>query len=281
MASDEALLAIGEVSDRTGVNTVTLRAWQRRYGLLKPQRTPKGHRLYSEQDVQRIKEILSWLDKGVAVSQVKQLLGQGDVVDAASVQNLPEVAALKDAVMRFDARAVKSRLAELTKNYPISTLEMTVINPLSDWFRSQNTDVMKVCDSFWHTTLAHELVHRLHNNSKVPSKKQCWLVAMQGDQPHRAYLQALLLQSEGYNVTIIEGLDSGLGILHKALTDQHVEKLVIYSDSSFSASVKREVENLLSKTELNTDLLGQCRLIHPELVNSATPSVNANLERQQ
>ena len=45
------LIPIRELSSLTGVNSVTLRAWERRYGLLKPQRTPKGHRLYSMQDV--------------------------------------------------------------------------------------------------------------------------------------------------------------------------------------------------------------------------------------
>ena len=38
---------ISEVCQQTGVAAVTLRAWERRYGLIKPKRTPKGHRLYS------------------------------------------------------------------------------------------------------------------------------------------------------------------------------------------------------------------------------------------
>ncbi|OOE97942.1 hypothetical protein BZG79_15885, partial [Salinivibrio sp. MA427] len=39
-------LTISQVAEQTGVNPVTLRAWQRRYGLLSPARTAKGHRLY-------------------------------------------------------------------------------------------------------------------------------------------------------------------------------------------------------------------------------------------
>lgn len=50
----EDLLPIGEVARLTGVNPVTLRAWERRYGLIKPQRTPKGHRLYPQDQVQRV-----------------------------------------------------------------------------------------------------------------------------------------------------------------------------------------------------------------------------------
>ena len=37
---------IREVARITGVNAVTLRAWERRYGLIVPHRTAKGHRLF-------------------------------------------------------------------------------------------------------------------------------------------------------------------------------------------------------------------------------------------
>ena len=45
------LLPIRVISRLSGVNTVTLRARERRYGLLTPTRTEKGHRLYSQEDV--------------------------------------------------------------------------------------------------------------------------------------------------------------------------------------------------------------------------------------
>src|SRR5450830_253541 len=73
-ALEDGWLPIREVARQTGVNAITLRAWERRYGLVVPQRTPKGHRLYSAEHVQRIMAILTWLNRGVAVSQVKPLL---------------------------------------------------------------------------------------------------------------------------------------------------------------------------------------------------------------
>ncbi len=45
--------SIGEFARLCGINATTLRAWQRRYGLLKPLRTDGGHRLYSDDDVQQ------------------------------------------------------------------------------------------------------------------------------------------------------------------------------------------------------------------------------------
>src|SRR5471032_2193144 len=77
-ALDEGWLPIREVARQTGVNAITLRAWERRYGLIVPQRTPKGHRLFSAEHVQRILTILTWLNRGVAVSQVKNLIDRSE-----------------------------------------------------------------------------------------------------------------------------------------------------------------------------------------------------------
>ncbi|VTN15546.1 HTH-type transcriptional repressor YcgE [Raoultella terrigena] len=43
--------SIGEFARLCGINATTLRAWQRRYGLLKPLRTDGGHRQYSDDDI--------------------------------------------------------------------------------------------------------------------------------------------------------------------------------------------------------------------------------------
>lgn len=71
---DTPLYPIREVSRLTGVNSVTLRAWERRYALIKPRRTPKGHRLYAREDIERVEQVLRWLNRGVPVSQVRELL---------------------------------------------------------------------------------------------------------------------------------------------------------------------------------------------------------------
>ena len=68
--------SIGEFAQLCGINATTLRAWQRRYGLLKPQRTDGGHRLYNDDDIQQALKILDWVKKGVPVSQVKPLLAR-------------------------------------------------------------------------------------------------------------------------------------------------------------------------------------------------------------
>ncbi len=68
------LYPIGIICTRCGIKPVTLRAWERRYGLFVPRRTPKGHRLYCYADLARIKKIQFLLSQGYAIRQVKQLL---------------------------------------------------------------------------------------------------------------------------------------------------------------------------------------------------------------
>ena len=70
----DAVFPIGELSQRTGVNSITLRAWERRYGLLQTARTDKGHRLYAQADVERVLQTLALIERGVPLRKLRPLL---------------------------------------------------------------------------------------------------------------------------------------------------------------------------------------------------------------
>jgi DNA-binding transcriptional MerR regulator len=70
-------LRIGELSRRTGVPEATLRAWERRYGLLEPDRSPGGFRLYAEEDVDRVGAMQAHLGRGVAAADAARLALEG------------------------------------------------------------------------------------------------------------------------------------------------------------------------------------------------------------
>ena len=77
------LSPIREVARLTGINSVTLRAWERRYGLIQPLR----HRLYSQAQINNLGKVLGWLERGVTVRQIKPLLGETS--DFLSIQDSP------------------------------------------------------------------------------------------------------------------------------------------------------------------------------------------------
>ena len=122
-ALDAGWLPIREVARQTGVNAVTLRAWERRYGLIVPQRTPKGHRLFCAEHVQRILTILTWLNRGVAVGQVKQLLDTPQVL-AEPVGNdwLVLRQTLLQAVTQLAERTLDDTVNQAMALYPPRTL---------------------------------------------------------------------------------------------------------------------------------------------------------------
>ncbi|MFN2382317.1 MAG: MerR family transcriptional regulator [Guyparkeria sp.] len=125
-AESQALLPIRSVSQITGVNPITLRAWERRYDLIRPTRTPAGHRLYSQADIRTIKRIQELAESGMGFAQIATLLEQedqetADAVDEAAPATETQAPvtpprSLLDRVMRaaIDLDPAELRLAEAT-----------------------------------------------------------------------------------------------------------------------------------------------------------------------
>ena len=81
---DPVTMPIGEVARRTGMTVPTLRAWERRYGLLFPVRTAGGHRRYREEDVRRVLAVLELVRQGWAVGPAaRQVAGRSSASPAA------------------------------------------------------------------------------------------------------------------------------------------------------------------------------------------------------
>src|SRR4051794_34273543 len=61
-------MRVGELSRRTGIGVSTLRAWERRFGLLEPERSASGQRMYTETDVERVAAVGRLLADGLTLS---------------------------------------------------------------------------------------------------------------------------------------------------------------------------------------------------------------------
>jgi hypothetical protein len=83
------------VSERTGVPAATLRTWERRYRVLRPRRSANGYRLYEEDDITRILEVINLLRRGVQVSDAMAAVAEpaSDPSEARlpSTGHLPEM----------------------------------------------------------------------------------------------------------------------------------------------------------------------------------------------
>jgi DNA-binding transcriptional MerR regulator len=63
------MVRIGELGRRVGVSEHVLRAWERRYGLLRPVRSPGGYRLYSDADERRVRRMQAHLATGLSAAE--------------------------------------------------------------------------------------------------------------------------------------------------------------------------------------------------------------------
>ncbi|MGL6467791.1 MerR family transcriptional regulator [Aeromonas hydrophila] len=162
---EEGTYPIREVSRLTGVNAVTLRAWQRRYGLVQPARTEKGHRLYSEQDIRQIGEILSWLERGVSIGQVKGLLSepQAQPVSDHWQQTLEQ---FSQALLAFNQRKAEAELNDLLASYPFELVRSRVLQPLVErllglWRERPDGELLQQVWLGWlHTRFARHLIEQ-------------------------------------------------------------------------------------------------------------------------
>jgi DNA-binding transcriptional MerR regulator/methylmalonyl-CoA mutase cobalamin-binding subunit len=117
-------LPISVVVRRTGLTQDVLRAWEKRYGAVVPLRTPTGRRLYTEDQVARLRLLKQLVDGGRRISDVAELdldhlraLADEDASEAVVSPATPVrrsasgfLTSALDAVERLDRHALEQAL---------------------------------------------------------------------------------------------------------------------------------------------------------------------------
>jgi DNA-binding transcriptional MerR regulator len=74
--ADLAIYSIGAVERMLGIPAATVRNWEERYGLVKPERSGGGHRLYTRAQVEQLRFVKERLDRGLQPAEAHRLLGE-------------------------------------------------------------------------------------------------------------------------------------------------------------------------------------------------------------
>jgi CheY-like chemotaxis protein len=72
----EGTFSIRAVSAMIGVPAATLRTWEERYGLVVPERTPGGHRLYSRTQIEQLRDVADMVRSGISPGDAHRDLAQ-------------------------------------------------------------------------------------------------------------------------------------------------------------------------------------------------------------
>ncbi|ROL79950.1 helix-turn-helix-type transcriptional regulator [Pseudomonas protegens] len=262
-ALDQGWLPIREVARLTGVNAVTLRAWERRYGLIVPLRTPKGHRLYSQDQVQEILTILTWLNRGVAVSQVKHLLDSAPNTSTPAGndwQRLRQTLSL--AISQLAERKVDDTFNQAMALYPPRTLCEHLLMPLlaeleQHWQGQFGSQMERV---FFYSWLRSKLGARIyHNNRQLQGP--ALLLVNQSDlalEP-QLWLTAWLASSADCPVEVFDWPLPGAE-LALAIERLQARGLLLYSSKALNPAL---LPRLLNGIACKKIIAGPAVCIHP------------------
>ena len=130
------LFTLKSILRLTGLNPDTVRAWEKRYQAVKPERTSTGRRMYSEYEVNRLKLLAELTHHGHSIGTIANLPHEKLVSLLATVKSSnplsktnalnPEIKTLSDALMMavdaFDLKQLELQLAKA--NYTMSSREL-------------------------------------------------------------------------------------------------------------------------------------------------------------
>lgn len=245
--SDEGLYPIRTVSEISGVNAITLRAWERRYGLFKPKRTPKGHRLYSEKDIQLIRQVLRLLEKGVSIGRVAKALKNEEKVanfqelkvnnqktsnglDVSEEQWENYHQQLLEKISSYDAIQLERLHHEIFSLYPVEIVSRNLILPILAKLRTRASQLQSLSgDYHFYQHFLKQRVGGIFLKTLVQNRGR--KILLMGVTQHQNDIELLLfampLLTHGYQVILL-GCEVSFDAVPMAFSKSKSEGLVLF-----------------------------------------------------
>lgn len=205
---------IRKIAELTGINPVTLRAWERRYGLIKPERTPKGHRLYTDEHVQLIRRILALIDQGISIGQVKKILSEEspnieEATDTTSISIDPWEeyrSRMLQSIAKFDDITLDNSYSDCLSLYPVELVTRLLLLPLLHELRQRQAR-QPMADPelhFFHTFLRNKLGARFHHMTTQARGQPLLAACLPGEFSEvELLLFSLAILTRGYRVVLL------------------------------------------------------------------------------
>ena len=127
----DGVLRIGELARRTGVSPELLRAWELRYGLLRPARSAGGFRLYSAADEGRVRRMTRLIADGLSAAEAARQAVAVDGVEPAAEPPIVDhlTGQLRTALDGFDSPGAHDALDRLLASVSLDVVLTDVVIP--------------------------------------------------------------------------------------------------------------------------------------------------------
>lgn len=278
---DQELFPIRTVSSLTGVNSVTLRAWERRYGLIRPLRTPKGHRLYSRADIQRIEQILNLLDRGISIGQVRASLESRQRNDGTSTPIVlqPDLGPwsgyterMIEAIGAFDEKTLNTIYTEALSLYPVELVTNQLIVPLLEEIgrRWQNREGSVAEEHFFSVFLRNKIGARFHHMA-LDTNGPKLLCACMPTESHELALMLFCLSAltRNYRIVLL-GANMPFADLPMAARRSDSDAIVLAgSVGAYWPTLEQELATLVRHVRIPILVGGHIANLHRDVITRA------------
>jgi DNA-binding transcriptional MerR regulator len=269
-----ATLPIRTISSLTGVHAVTLRAWERRYGLIRPARTPKGHRLYTHQHVERIRRVLALVERGVPISRVRDLLDVEPAIESAAGGDRwhLDVERMAAAIARFDEQDVDRIYDEALSVHPVEQVTRRLLLPLLVRLGERWSELAGGIaeEHFFAMYLRSKLGARMQHRMRYATGPRLVAACAPGEQ-HEIGLLLFALEAHVAGMrTVLLGADTPLPDVAIARQRSQGDAVVISSSVDPAASFfKDELPQLVREAGVPVFVGGTTALRHRREVSAA------------
>lgn len=182
------LFPIRTVSELTGVNSITLRAWESRYGLIEPIRKSSGHRLYTQEHIDLINRVVGLLDRGMRIGQVKAEILSGSESEDSFIDEKHNswrkyINSMIAAIIRFDEHGLERTYAEALSHYPVRSVTEKLLSPVlkeigERWATGQGSIAEEHFFGFY---LRNKLGARFHHRVQNQTGPKLLMACLPGD----------------------------------------------------------------------------------------------------
>ena len=270
-----AHLPIRTISSLTGVNAITLRAWERRYGLIRPQRTAKGHRLYTHQHVELIRRVLALVDRGVPISRVSALLEAEPEMRRTAPDRGPwsdYVERMAAAIARFDEPELDRVYDEALSVHPIEQVTQHAVLPLLVRLGERWKKVAGAIaeEHFFAMYLRSKLGARLQHRMRYAAGPRIVAACAPGEQ-HEIGLLIFALEAHAAGLrTVLLGADTPLDDIAIAQKRSRSDAIVISSSVDPAPGlVERALPKLVRQADVPVFIGGATAMRHRQALASA------------
>jgi DNA-binding transcriptional MerR regulator len=276
-----ALFPIRTVSALTQVNSITIRAWESRHGLINPIRKSSGHRLYTQSDIDIINRTVALLERGMSISQVKaELARQGSPATAeeAAAQDVwqQHINHMLSAVIRFNESALDESYTEMLSIHPVKIVTERLLNPLLNQLgqRWEETSGSIAEEHFFGFYLRSKLGARLHHRIRYTSAPALLLACLPGDQHEIGLLLFALSANEHQFRSIILGADMPLSELPQVVKKSACSAIILSATVQPAPDVFTDQLPILVKAS-NVPVIigGPCSVLASTVITKAGASV--------